>query len=105
MSFDVEKKHDPRPRLVPGLRWSVELKKCGHRARVEVTAPGWLPGRAMCPRCHRWRSTIPETARRPVQNATRTVIEERVEVIEGREYSVKVLATPRRARIATRKAA
>jgi hypothetical protein len=84
--------------LPPGLVYSVELARCGHRARVETLTSGHVPRRAKCPRCGRWRDTRPETAREPAPSATRTVIEERVEQRDGREYVVKVLATPRRAR-------
>jgi hypothetical protein len=86
-------------RLPPGRVFSVELHGCGHRARVEVLASGWLPRRAKCPKCRRWRFTRAGTARRPVQNATRRVVEERVEVRDGREFRVQVLATPPRARV------
>jgi len=45
-------------RFIPGHSISVQLKQCGHRARVEALSSGLVPGRAKCPRCHRWRNTI-----------------------------------------------
>lgn len=85
-------------RFVPGHRISVQLKKCGHRARVEALCAGLLPGRARCPRCRRWRNTIPHTGRKPSQNVTREVVDQHIELREGRAYTVTVLKTPRRAR-------
>jgi hypothetical protein len=84
-------------RFLPGQRMSVQLKKCGHRVRVEALSSGAVPGRAQCPKCHRWRNTVPHTARRPVQKATRQVVEQRTEVRDGRPFTVTVLKTPRRA--------
>jgi hypothetical protein len=91
-------------RFVPGRPVSVQLTKCGHRARVEALASGFIPRRAKCKRCHRWRNTLEQTARKPIRNGTRTVIAERTELRDGREYKVTVLQTPRRARV-QRKAA
>jgi len=85
-------------RFLPEHKISVQLKKCGHRARVEALSSGLVPGRAQCPKCHRWRNTIPHTARKPIHNVTREVVEERTEVRDGRVYTVTVLKTPRRAR-------
>jgi hypothetical protein len=90
---------DSKGLLVPGSRWSVELEKCGHRARVEAWAAGRLPRRAFCATCRRWRTVKPATARKPLPNATRTVISERTETRDGRTYNVKVLASPRRAHV------
>lgn len=87
-----------RPRFLPGSRLSGELVKCHHRARVEANTRGWPPRRARCTLCRRWRNTIPSSARRPIPNATRTIVAERVEERDGRLFSVRVLATPRRAR-------
>jgi hypothetical protein len=86
-------------RFVPGRPISVQLEKCGHRARVEAPASGLVPRRAKCPRCHRWRNTLEHTARKPIRQATRTVVDERTEIRDGREYKVVVLKTPRRARV------
>ena len=91
-------------RFVPGRPVSGQLAKCGHRARVEALASDFIPRRAKCPRCHRWHNTLEQTARKPIRNGTRTVIGERTELRDGREYKVTVLATPRRARF-QRKAA
>lgn len=82
----------------PGMVLSVSLDGCGHRARVEALTSGLVPRRAKCPVCHLWRHTIPGTARKPLRAATRTVVAERVETRDGRDYLVKVLETPRRAR-------
>ena len=95
-----------RPRFVPGSRVSVQLDKCGHRTRtrvgreaLEVGSGGWLMvRRAHCPRCRRWRKVLHDTARKPQQNATRTVVGEREEVRDGRVFRVTVFRTPRRAR-------
>jgi hypothetical protein len=84
-------------RFVPGQRISVQLKKCGHRARVEALSSGLVPGRAQCPKCHRWRNTIPHTARKPIHNVTREVVDQRTEIRDGRSYTLTVLKTPRRA--------
>ena len=89
----------PRSPLFPaGSILSVELRGCGHRARVEVLASGKLPARASCPRCQEWSDTKPTTARPPRKLASRVVVSERVEERGGKTYTVKVLATPRRAR-------
>jgi hypothetical protein len=85
-------------RYPPGGVVSVQLERCEHRARVEALASGLLPGRAKCPQCRLWRNTIPATARKPLRSATRTVVDESVEVRAGRTFVVKTLATPRRAR-------
>jgi hypothetical protein len=37
-------------RFIPGHSISVQLKQCGHRARVEALSSGLVPGRAKCPR-------------------------------------------------------
>ncbi len=88
-----------RPRFLPGVRLSVELAHCRHRVRVEAHASGFPPRRARCPRCRRWRMTIPATARTPSpNNVTRAVVAERVEERDGRLFTVKVMRTPRRAR-------
>jgi hypothetical protein len=88
---------DDRLRFLPGHKISVQLKRCGHRARVEALSSGLVPGRVQCPKCHRWRNTIPHTARKPIHNVTREVVEERTETRDGRTYTVTVLKTPRRA--------
>jgi hypothetical protein len=88
-----------KQRLLPGVRYSVELDRCGHRACVDARAKGWLPRRAHCPTCHRWRNVRPETARRPIRQGSRTIIGERFEERDGRVFTVKVLETPRRARL------
>jgi hypothetical protein len=85
-------------RFAPGYRLSVELARCGHRARVEALSSGFVPRRALCPMCRKWRHTKASTARRPVQQVQRTVVAERVEERDGRTFSVKVFKTPRRAR-------
>jgi hypothetical protein len=82
----------------PGQVLSVQLERCEHRARVEVLATGRIPARALCPRCRRWRDTVPDTVRVPMPNATRAVVAELVEEREGRTFQKRVLATPRRAR-------
>jgi hypothetical protein len=87
------------PLLPPGHTFSVQLQKCGHRARVDVLASGFLPRRAKCPTCRRWRNTIAETARRPVRAATRTIVDKHTEERDGRTFTVSVLATPRRAKL------
>jgi hypothetical protein len=84
-------------RFLPGHKISVQLRKCGHRARVEALSSGAVPARAQCPKCHRWRNTIPHTARKPIPKVTRDVVAERTEVRDGRAYTVTVLKTPRRA--------
>jgi hypothetical protein len=71
-------------RFVPGHRISVQLNRCGHRARVEALSSGFVPGRAKCPRCHRWRDTLPHTARKPSQKVTREVVDQRTEIRDGR---------------------
>lgn len=86
------------PRFPPGSVVSVQLVKCAHRARVEALSSGYVPARAKCPRCGRWRGTLPLTARKPIRAATRVVVDERSELRDGRTYSVQVLKTPRRAR-------
>lgn len=88
---------DDRLRFIPGHKISVQLKHCGHRARVEALSSGLVPGRAQCPKCHRWRNTIPHTARKPIPKVTRTVVDEHTEIRDGRTYTVTVLKTPRRA--------
>jgi hypothetical protein len=82
----------------PGRPISVQLETCGHRARVEAPASGFVPRRAKCHHCRRWRKTLEHTARKPIRPGTRTVVGERTELLEGREYKVIVLETPRRAR-------
>jgi hypothetical protein len=91
--------HPRSPLFPPGLVLSVELECCSHRSRIEVLACGRIPARASCRTCRRWSDTLPETARHPLPNATRTVVSERVEEREGRAFRVQVLATPRRARL------
>jgi hypothetical protein len=88
--------HPQSPLFPPGLILSVELRRCGHRARVEVLPTGRLPARASCPQCRRWSDTEPSTARSPRRNASRTVVYERVEERERRTYRVQVLENPRR---------
>jgi hypothetical protein len=87
--------------LPPGLVVSAMLAGCGHRARVEVLSNGYLPARAKCPTCRRWGNTLAETARKPLRSATRTIVDERVEMRDGRVFTVKVLGTPARARRAS----
>jgi hypothetical protein len=89
-----------RTRFLPGERLSVELGHCHHRVRLEAHASGYPPRRAQCPHCRRWRDTIPGTARKPRPNKTSAVVGERVEERDGRLFTVKVLRTPRRARLA-----
>jgi ssDNA-binding Zn-finger/Zn-ribbon topoisomerase 1 len=89
-------------RFPPGDVVSVKLA-CGHRTRVEALASGLLPARAKCPTCRRWSNTDVGSARQPRQNASRRVVAERVETRDGREFTVRVLATPRRARMSTTK--
>jgi hypothetical protein len=91
-------------RFVPGKPISVQLENCGHRARVEAPASGLVPRRAKCPRCHRWRNTLEHTARKPIRQATRTIVDERTELRDGQEFKVFVLETPRRARVRRRAA-
>lgn len=86
---------------VPGDVLSVELTRCGHRARVEALSSGWLPQRAKCPTCRRWQNTMPLTARKPERRGTGFVVGERFEERDGRVFTVKVLETPRRARFRT----
>jgi hypothetical protein len=89
-------------RFPPGDVVSVKLA-CGHRSRVEALASGLLPARAKCPTCHRWSNTDVRSARQPKQNASRKIVAERVEIRDGREFTVRVLATPRRTRTSTTK--
>ena len=86
------------PRFLPGIRVSVELTRCGHREIVNAVATGYVPRRALCSRCRRWRSTVAATARRSLQKAQRTVVAERIEIRDGKTFSVKVFKTPPRAR-------
>jgi hypothetical protein len=90
--------HPESPLFPPGIIFSVELGRCGHRTRVEVLPTGRVPARASCPQCRRWSDTEPSTARSPRQNASRTVVSERVEERNGRTYAVQVLESPRRVR-------
>jgi hypothetical protein len=92
--------HPESALFVPGTTMSVQLrnKGCQHRSLIDVLACGRVPLRAFCTRCQRWSTILPETARIPLPNATRTVVDERTENRDGREYHVQVLATPRRAR-------
>lgn len=84
--------------FAPGYKLSVELERCGHRARVEALHTGYVPRRALCPKCRKWRRTKALTARRPVKSAQRIVVAERVEERDGKTFSVKVFKTPPRAR-------
>ena len=85
-------------RFPPSQPASVELAACRHRARVLAGVDGYVPARARCPRCHRWRNTLPETARRALRHGSRIVVAERDQERDGRTFRVVVLATPRRAR-------
>lgn len=82
----------------PGTILSVQLDRCGHRARVEAMSSGFLPKRAKCPNCGRWSEARAGTARRPIRRATRTIVSQHVEERDGREFTVSVLASPKRAR-------
>ena len=84
--------------FAPGYKLSVALTHCGHRARVEALHTGYVPRRALCPKCRKWRYTKALTARRPVKSAQRIVVAERVEERDGKTFSVKVFKTPPRAR-------
>jgi hypothetical protein len=90
--------HPQSPLFPPGTTLSVVLGRCQHRTRVDVLAAGRIPARASCPRCQRWSDTLPGSARIPRPNASRALVSERVEERDGRIYTVKTLATPRRAR-------
>jgi hypothetical protein len=90
--------HPQSPLFPPGFILSVELRRCGHRARLEVLQTGRLPARACCPQCRRWSDTEPASARSPRQNASRTVVSERVEERDGQTYTVQVLESPRHVR-------
>ena len=82
---------------VPGDVLSVELERCGHRARVEALRTGWLPQKGEMP-------NLAALAEHPAVDSpeTRTagtslVVDERLEERAGRLFTVKVLGTPRRA--------
>lgn len=92
-----------RPRLHVGAGEQVLSVRlgCGHRARVG-TVEARVPERAYCPKCRSHWKTRPDTARPPKQH-TPKVVEERTEVRDGREFTVKVLRPPVRLRRGARR--
>lgn len=91
-----------RRRFVPGELVSVELDRCGHRARFKTPGSGLVPVRAKCPTCGRWRWTKESTAQKPRRRVVRTVKETRTEERDGQAFTVTVYDTPVRARFKPR---